>query len=85
MRSIANELNRNVSTITREINGKPPNGVGKYIAKVAHEKALKRIKKRGNIFKLDKYSKLKKYVKKKLKIGWSPEQINGRIKKRISQ
>jgi len=81
MKSIADELDRNVSTISREIDGKPPNGVGKYIADVAHRKALKRIKNRGNTSRLNKYPELKKYTLRKLKLGWSPEQISGRIKK----
>jgi len=80
MRDIAKELDRNPSTISREINGKPPRGIGKYIADVAHRKALTRIAKRGNISKIDKCEKLKKYVIEKLKLGWSPEQISGRLR-----
>jgi len=79
MRDIAKELNKNPGTISREIDSKPPRGVGKYIAYVAHRKALERIKKRGNLSKIDKYPKLKKYVLSKLKLGWSPEQISGRM------
>ena len=81
MRDIAKELNRNVSTISREIHGRPPNGVGKYIADIAHRKALKRLAKRGNTPKINKHPELKKYIIKKLKLGWSAEQISGRIKK----
>lgn len=81
MRNIAKELDRNVSTIIREIGEKPRKGIGKYIADIAHRQALERIKKRGNISKINKYSTLKEYVIKKLKLGWSPEQISGRIKK----
>jgi IS30 family transposase len=43
MKSIADELDRNVSTISREIDSKPPNGVGKYIADVARRRDLKKI------------------------------------------
>ena len=81
MRDIAKELDRNVSTIIREINGKPRKGIGKYIAYLAHRQALERIKKRGNISKIDKYLELKEYIIKKLKLGWSPEQISGRLRK----
>ena len=81
MRNIAKELDRNVSTISREIDGKPPRGIGKYIADVSHRKVLERISNRGNISKIDKYTELKEYVIKNLKLGWSPEQISGRIKK----
>ncbi len=59
MRNIAKELDRNVSTISREIDGKPSRGVGKYIANVAYIKALERISNRGNISKIDKYIELK--------------------------
>ena len=79
LRSISKELNRNVSTISREINGKPRKGIGKYLAEVSHRKALKRIKKRGNISKIDKYPRLKKYLIAKLRLGWSPEQISGKL------
>ena len=79
MRDIAKELDRNVSTISREIDGKPPNGIGKYIADVAHRKALKRIENRGNISKVKKKRKLKEYIVRKLKLGWSPEQISLRL------
>ena len=81
MRTIAKELNRNPGTISREIDGKPPRGIGKYIADVSRRKALARIANRGNISKIDKYEELKEYVIKRLKLGWSPEQISGRLRK----
>lgn len=81
VRAIAKELDRHPSTISREINGKSRRGRNKYIADVAHRKALKRIKKRGNNSKIDKYSELKEYIIEKLELGWSPEQISGRMKK----
>lgn len=79
MRNIAKELDRNPGTISREIDGRPPRGKGKYIADIAHRKALERIKKRGNVSKIEKNKKLRNYVKKKLKLGWSPEQIKLRL------
>ena len=51
IRSIAKEINKNPSTVSREIDGKPPIGVGKYIADVSHRKALQRIARRGNKYK----------------------------------
>jgi len=81
VRDIADELDRSASTISREIDGKPPSGIGKYIADVAHRKALKRITNRGNIARIDKYPELKEYLLLKLELGWSPEQISGRMKK----
>ena len=79
IRSIAKEINKNPSTIFREIDGKPPTGVGKYIADVSHRKALERIARRGNKSKLDKNEDLKEYVINKMKLGWSPEQISIRL------
>ncbi len=85
LRNIAKELNRNASSISREINGKPRRGVGKYIADVSHRKALKRIEKRGNVPKMKKNLELKNYVIENLKIGWSPEQISIRLSVDYSQ
>ena len=79
IRSIAKEIEKNPSAVSREIGGKPPKGVGKYIADVSHRKALERIAKRGNKYKLDKNEDLKEYVINKMKLGWSPEQISLRL------
>lgn len=77
---IAKFLQRNKSTISREIDGRPPTGKGKYQADIAHQEYLKRKENKGNISKLKKIKKLLDYVRKKLKIGWSPEQISLRLK-----
>lgn len=77
---IAKILQRCKSTISREINGKPPTGIDKYDGEIAHKKYLKRKEKKGNIPKLKKNKELLNYVKEKLKIGWSPEQISLRLK-----
>ena len=79
VRNIAEEISKNPSTVSREIDGKPSTGVGKYIADVSHRKALQRIAKRGNKHKLDKKEDLKEYVINKMKLGWSPEQISIRL------
>ena len=76
---IAQYINRNKSTVLRELKGKDRTGVNKYRADVAHVKALNRISQRGNTKKLDKNKELLSYVKEKLKKGWSPEQISGRL------
>jgi IS30 family transposase len=68
---------RTASSILREINGKPRKGTGKYQAYVSHEKSLERrygkkpIRLKNDLICL--------YVKEKLKIGWSPEQISIRL------
>ena len=76
---IAKELNRNKSTISREVGSKNHTGPHKYNADVAHRYALDRIEKRGNISNIDKNEWLGKYVVEKLKLGWSPEQISIRL------
>jgi transposase, IS30 family len=76
---IATELDRNKSTISRELAGKPRQGRGRYDAERAHAKAMARIAKRGNVPKLKKNERLKAYVETKLKLGWSPEQISIRL------
>lgn len=76
---IAKQLGRNKSSMSREINGKPRTGRGKYDADVAHKKACARIKKRGNTFMLDTNEPLRIYVVEKLKLGWSPEQVSIRL------
>jgi IS30 family transposase len=77
--AIADELGRNKGTISREIEGKKRHGHAKYRADVAHRKACARIENRGNKRKLDGSPPLKEYVVSKLKDGWSPEQISGRL------
>jgi transposase, IS30 family len=48
-----------------------------YLSHFAQEKYLKR---RKRVFKLHKDNMLKEYVHSKLKCGWSPWQIEGRLK-----
>lgn len=68
---------RQASSISREIGGKPRKGIGKYQAHISHAKALeKRFGKKTNLLKSDS---IRSYVKNKLKIGWSPEQISLRL------
>ncbi len=77
---IANELKRNKSSISREIDGRPRKGLGKYNADVSHRKALDRIAHRGNIPKTKNNKKLKSYIETKLRDErWSPEQISIRL------
>lgn len=74
---IAKEIRRNKGTICREIDGRPRRGVGKYQAHVNHQKALnRRLDKKPNRLKSEF---IQSYVKEKMKIGWSPEQISLRL------
>lgn len=77
--NIAQKIKKNKGTVSREIGGKPRKGFGRYKADKAHSEALERISKRGNKSIIENNSNLKKYIVKKLKIGWSPEQISIRL------
>jgi len=77
MREIAEAIGRNAGSVCREIDGRPSRGVGKYQAYGSHGRALKRRlgKKQTRL----KNEFIQEYVKEKMKIGWSPEQISLRL------
>ena len=78
-RSIASYLgnSRTASSVIREVRGKPRKGIGKYQAYVSHARALeRRFGKKPNRLKNDL---IRSYVKEKMKLGWSPEQISLRL------
>jgi IS30 family transposase len=78
LRAIAKELERSPSTLSRELkrNGTPAYMV--YLSHRAHERAVKRKKESGQRGRLkDKQTVV--YVREKLKEGWSPELIAGKI------
>lgn len=77
--AIAKEIQRNKSSISREIGGKPRKGRGAYNAERAEKAARSRIANRGNTPVMERRKNLKEYVTAKLKIGWSPEQIEIRL------
>jgi len=76
IRTIADRSGRHCSTIYREIDRNTKED--RYMPGLAHDMAKKRHPGRKN--KLDTNKKLHKYVVAKLKKGWSPEQIAGRMK-----
>jgi len=78
MRSIARELNRPVSAVSREINGRPRLGRGKYMADVSQQRSEDKRHNQGRRSKFI-HQHLKDYVVAKLKLGWSPEQIAIRL------
>lgn len=78
-RAIALRLGRSVSSISREIKRHYPSVPGWYSSRIAQEKALKNRKSRGRRDRL-KNERIRTYVKEKLKLRWSPEQIAGRIR-----
>jgi len=79
VRDIARLLGRHHSTILREIvrNGAPVNH-GYYLSHRAQERSKIRKQEAGKRKKL-KSKIIRRYVRDKLKIGWSPEQIAGRL------
>lgn len=77
LREIARRLDRNVSSISREIKR---NSFGEhYVAIHAQARAKKRVVSARHRYPL-KNKSVYKYVLKKLRLGWSPEQISGRLK-----
>ena len=75
---IAKALNRNGSTICREL--RRNRGQRGYRAKQAQRKASDRRKKPRTV---KMTSKVVKYVEKRLKQEWSPEEISGRMEREI--
>lgn len=79
LRDIATYLGngRTASSICREIDGRPRRGMGKYQAHISHAKALtQRLGKKSTRLKSEL---IRSYMKEKLKLGWSPEQISLRL------
>lgn len=78
IRSIAGRLGRNPSVVSREIH-KNSTEDGRYQAYWAHSRsARRRSKSRQRVRIAD--PRVRKYVRDKLELGWSPEQIAGRIR-----
>ena len=77
LKEIAKILGVSLSTVSREINKrKTPKGYFADIAQMEYERRRKRCRGRKKML----YSKRQKYVTDKLQLGWSPEQISGRLK-----
>lgn len=77
---IANQLNRNRSTITREVNNWIRKPSDKYDATIADFFAKQDYLNKRNKDKINTYKRLKLFVYRGLLSGFSPEQIAGRIK-----
>jgi IS30 family transposase len=81
IREIARALNRDPATISRELKrNAPPVYTGYYLAHKAHTRAVNRAISSRTHTRL-KNEKIRRYVRQRLKIGWSPELIAGRLKK----
>ncbi len=77
IRTIAKVLGRSVSSIAREIKRNIPLQY-RYTPRLANERALKKRKSRGRKLRL-KSIFIRRYVINHLKLGYSPEQISGRL------
>lgn len=80
VRSIAKRLGRSHSTVVREINKNLPSERRQYTPRLANQRALAARKRRGREDRL-KNDEIRRYVIEHLKLGWSPEQIAGRMKR----
>ena len=78
IRDIGEYLGRSANTISREIKKNSTNGI--YTAKKAHHKAyLKRWRSKTQCLKVAMSDFLYRYVDRKLRSKWSPEQISGEL------
>jgi IS30 family transposase len=84
LRTIAQELGRQVSSISREIERNLPKERFLYTPRLAQERALKKRKSRGREDRL-KNDRVRSYVVSHLKLRWSPEQISHRIQEDIQE
>lgn len=78
IRSIAEELGRSPSSVSREIHKNLPRERNLYTPRLAHERALTHRSHRGRNDRL-KNQIIRQYVRLKLTEGFSPEQIAGRL------
>jgi len=77
---IARIIGRDKSTISRELKRNAPSkNKGYYLGHKAHGRAVERQKYTHRRERL-KNQLARNYVEAKMKLGWSPEQISGRIK-----
>jgi len=79
VRAIGRQLNRNASTISRELRKRRSENNGKYLAQHAQKAALSiRCRARPDLHKIR--GNTQKYIREKIELDWSPEQITGRMK-----
>ncbi len=78
LRDIAKALDRSASTISRELKRNPSPIAESYSGLQAHRRAEKRKREAGKRKRL-KNPVIRRYVETKLKQGWSPELIAGRL------
>lgn len=84
IRTIAKELKRSPSSVSREIRRNYPPQIHRYTPRIAHERAIQHRKRRGREERL-KNNEVRSYVIAHLKRRWSPEQIAGTIEKELGE
>ncbi|MDP2651185.1 MAG: IS30 family transposase, partial [bacterium] len=84
LRQIAKELNRQTSSISREIERNLPAERFLYTPRLAEERAQKKRQSRGRQDRL-KNDAIRQYVVPHLKLRWSPEQIAQRMQQDIQE
>jgi IS30 family transposase len=78
IRDIARILKRSPASISRELRrNAPPIRTGYYLAHRAHQRYVLRNQQRARRLRL-KTKRIRAYVRRQLKRGWSPELISGR-------
>ena len=78
-KEIARQLNRHPSTVSRELSRGATGNKNNYRVIAAEQrKAVKRIKANQRFGKIENNEQLIRYLKEKLSLYWSPEQIAGR-------
>jgi transposase, IS30 family len=84
VRTIAKEIGRSPSSISRELRRNFPAEHRTYTPRLAHSRALAKRKCRGRKERL-KNDQIRHYVFEHLRLRWSPEQISGRLKKDLNE
>jgi IS30 family transposase len=79
LRAISLVLKRSPSTLSRELKrNAPPIRSGYYLSHRAHQRYVVRNRQRAHRLRL-KTKRIRAYVRRQLKRGWSPELISGRL------
>jgi len=79
LRAISRALKRSPSTLSRELKrNAPPIHSGYYLSHRAHQRYVVRNQQRARRLRL-KTKRIRAYVCRQLKRGWSPELISGRL------
>lgn len=76
---IALALKRDKSTISRELSQNKHKKFNEYLPDTARRKSGKKKSKGRKQRYVDKYPEVREYIEAKLRLGWSPEQIAGRM------